>query len=1126
MKRCESCGAENRSAAKFCTSCGVALAAGCPRCGHPNLPTSRFCMECGGPLAEARADVRPAVPPHLAEKILASRAGLEGERKQVTVLFADISGSTELIQGLDAEEAQALLDGAVKVMMDAVHRYEGTVSRAMGDGIMALFGAPIAHEDHAVRASYASLAIQEAMRRYAEQVRRLHGVVVETRVGLNSGEVIVRLISDDLHMDYTAMGQTVHLAARLEQMASSGTTLLSSETLRLAEGYVQVRSLGPVSIRGLADPVEAFELLGAGLARTRLQASAARGLARFVGRRAELEALHGALERAKAGHGQLAALVGEPGVGKSRLVWEVTHSHRTQGSSHDPAARGWTILESASVPYGRATAYLPIIDLLKRYCGIEPQDDTRAVREKVSGKLLTLDRALEPALPALLSLLDVDNGDPAWERLDPCQRRRRTLDALKRLLLRESQEQPLLLVFEDLHWIDGESQALLDALVDSLPTTPILLLVTYRPEYAHTWTNRSYYTHLRIDPLPPESADELLGAILGKGAELEPLKRALIERTEGNPLFLEESIRSLVESGALVGEPGAYCLAQPIETLRMPATVQAVLAARIDRLPAADKRLLQSAAAIGTDVAFALLAAIAELPDDDLQRGLARLQAAELLYEASLFPEPAYTFRHALTHEVTYGSLLQERRRELHGRVVEAIERLYPDRLDEHLERLADHAARGQAWERAFVYARQAGVRAAARSVYRDAVAQFAQALAALRHLPQTREVVERAIDLQFSLRSAFVGLGDGARALDCVRQAESLATTIGDRRRLGWVAGYMCNYLSIEGDAVQAVEAGTRALALASEHGDFALQVLARFFLGRLHLWLGDFPRAIELLGANVAAIGEGRAGESFGLPGSAAVQCLDHLVDALAEVGEFDAALTRADEMASIAQALDQPFSLFHADFGLAFTLLYRGDLPGAIRSLERALPMAEGGVGASWLRMIAALLGLAYALAGQTDLALEMLGRAGEPGDEARGKIDRALTFPLWGELCLLVGRIERAADWAAQALDATRRCQARGREAWTLRLLGEIAAHRGPPDRAEAEARYREALAIAEVLGMRPLQAHCHLGLGKLYRRMGREDEARAELAGAVELLRAMEMAFWLPEAEAELAEAAR
>jgi class 3 adenylate cyclase len=467
-------------------------------------------------------------PAYLAEKILTSRSALEGERKQVTVLFADLKGSTELIRDLDPEAAQQLLDPALHHMMDAVHRYEGTVNQVLGDGIMALFGAPVAHEDHAIRACYAALAMQAAMQPYAAEVQRTQGVPLQMRVGLHAGEVVVRSIGNDLHMDYSAVGQTTHLAARMEQMAMPGSMLITRAVLELVEGYVQVRPLGPVPVRGLDAPVEAFELVGASGIRRRLQASAVRGPTRFVGRHQELAALQQALEQAGAGHGQLVAVVGQAGVGKSRLAYECLRAQHTQG---------WLVLESASVSYGKATPYSSVIDLLKRYSHIEERDDTLTIRAKVTGQMLTLDETLQDTIPALLALLDALPEESPFLKLDPPQRRQRTLDALKRVLLRESQEQRLLLVFEDLHWIDSETQAFLNNLVESLPTAQLLLLVNYRPEYQHGWGAKTYYTQLRLDPLPPVSADALLQALLGDDASLAPLKPLLIARTEGNPFF-------------------------------------------------------------------------------------------------------------------------------------------------------------------------------------------------------------------------------------------------------------------------------------------------------------------------------------------------------------------------------------------------------------------------------------------------------------------------------------------------------------------------------------------------------------------------------------------------------------
>src|SRR5262245_18309634 len=523
-------------------------------------------------------------PPHLTDKILAARPALEGERKQVTVLFADLKDSTELIRGLDPEAAQQLLDPALQRMMAAVHRFEGTVNQVLGDGIMALVGAPIADEDHALRACYAALAMQAATQPYTEEARCTRGLELRMRVGLNSGEVVVRAIGNDLHMDYSAVGETTVLAARMEQMATPGTIRLPAATLRLVEGLVQANALGPVPVKGLAESVEVFELLGASAVRRRLQAAAARGLTRFVGRQQGPETAAEALEPAAAGHGQVVALVGEAGVGKSRLIYEGVHSHRAQG---------WLVLESASVSYGKATPYFPVLELLKRYVHVDDRDTPRTVRAKVTGHVLTLDEALQDAVPALLALLDVLPEDSPFLALEPLLRRQRTLEALKRVLLRESQVQPLLLVCEDLHWIDAETQALLDSLTESLPTARLLLLVNYRPEYQHGWGSKTYYTQLRLAPLPPVRADEFLQALLGDDPSLVPLKRLLIARTQGNPFFLEESVRALVKTGVLAGERGAHRLGQPLPTIQVPATVQAVLAARIDRLPPEEKRLLQ-----------------------------------------------------------------------------------------------------------------------------------------------------------------------------------------------------------------------------------------------------------------------------------------------------------------------------------------------------------------------------------------------------------------------------------------------------------------------------------------------------------------------------------------------------
>ena len=1114
--QCPRCQHENLAGMKFCGECATPLASTCPACGAANPPENKFCGHCaaslGTTLVAKSSTPDSYTPKHLAEKILTSKSALEGERKQVTVLFADLKGSMELLADRDPEEARKLLDPVLEHMMEAVHRYEGTVNQVMGDGIMALFGAPLAHEDHAVRACYAALRMQRRVNVYADEIQCGGGTPVQIRVGLNSGEVVVRSIGSDLHMDYTAVGQTTHLAARMEQMAKPGSVLVTGDTLNLAEGYVQVKPLGAVAVKGLETAAQVYELIGIGSARSRLQASAARGLTRFVGRASELQQLAQALERAAAGHGQIVAVVGEAGVGKSRLVWEFTHSHRTQG---------WLILESGSVSYGKATPYLPVIELLKSYFKIQDRDDQREIRERVAGKLLMLDRALEPLLTPLLALLDVPVDDEAWAALDPPQRRQRTLDAVKRLLLRESQVQPLLLLFEDLHWIDSETQSLLDGLIESLPTVRVLLLVNYRPEYEHTWGRKTYYLQLRIDPLPPASAEELLNAMLGQDWTLELLKRVMIERTEGNPFFLEESVRTLVETNALIGKHGAYALAKPLQTLHVPATVQAVLAARIDRLPAPEKSLLQSAAVIGKDMAFPLLHAIAELPEEELRRELMHLRTAEFLYEISLFPDLEYTFKHALTHEVVYQSLLQDRRRVLHSRIVEAIEQLYPDRLTEHVDRLAHHAFRGEVWDKALPYSRQAGAKAFWRSANREAVMCFEQALVALKHLPENRDTIEQAVDLRLELRNALWLLGELAQILERLGEAEALATALGDQRRLGWVYGYMTNSFAWAGDYRRAIESGQRTRTIADGLGDFALQVATNLYLGLVHCSLGDYRRAMDLLGRAVASLEGDLTRERFGLPGLPSVICRTWLVWCLAQVGEFADGTTRGKEGVEIAEAVDQPYSLIYAYIGLGDLYLHRGDFHQAARLLEQGLELCRVGNIRRLFVFVVSRLGSAYARSGRVVEALPLLEKAVEHAVSMNMMGHQSISLAWLSEANMLAGRVDDALSLAERALHLSRTHQEQGNEAWALRLLGEIAAHHDPEDPAKAEDYYRQAMGLAAKLEMRPLVAHCHLGLGKLYRGTGEGVKAEEHLTNAARMYREMDMGFRLAQAEAAL-----
>jgi class 3 adenylate cyclase/tetratricopeptide (TPR) repeat protein len=1092
----------------------------CPRCGTANQPSHRFCLGCGQPLGagvggpkERFASPDAYTPAHLAEMIRTSRGVLEGERKQVTVLFADMQGSLELLADRDPEDARRVLDPVLALLMEAVHRYEGTVNQVLGDGIMAIFGAPVAHENHAVRAAYAALRMQEGVRRLARELFRAEGLDLQIRVGLNSGEVVVRSIDNDLNMDYSAVGQTTHLASQMERLARPGTTLLTGETRRLAEGYLAVTPLGPVPVRGSAEAVSVYELTGTGPARYRLQAAAVRGLSRFVGRDAELAQLREALARTRAGEGRLVALVGEAGVGKSRIIREFV-----EGSWIADAL----VLEGRPVAHRKTTSWLPIVDALGRYFRIEARDDGRVMREKITGKILSLDRALDSTLPALLALADQESDDPAWRSLDPPQRRRRIQDAVRSLLLVESRRQPVVLVVEDLQRIDEETQALLDSLVDRLRGTRLFILVAYRPEYEHLWMSKPDYAQLRIDAFVPETARGMLDALLGRDAALEPLKALLVARTDGNPLFLEESVRALVETQALLGEPGARRLVRPLEAIQVPGSVHAVLAARIDRLTPEAKQVLQSASVLGKDVPLAVLEAIADLPEDALRVALGGLQSAELLYEAAFFPEIEYTFKHALTLEVAYGSLLHETRRALHARVVAAIERLYPDRLGEHVERLAHHALRGGLRDRAIGFLRQAGVKAAARSAHREAVGFFEQALEILDADGPVGVAPETAIDLVFDLRASLAPLGEFTRTLEHLRRAETRAEGLGDHRRLGWISSYLTQSYYTLGEPAAAIRSAGRAVEVGRALGDEPLQIVASFGLGQVHHVLGDHRAAqAHLRWAVTAAEGE-RSRERWGMAGLVSVASRIWLAASLADVGDFPGAVACALEGLALAEAAEHPWSTAGSYMTLGFVRLGQGRLEEAGPVLDRGIAFSRDMDLTAWLPMLLCAQGAAHVRGGHVAQGVAMLEEGVNRAGALRILSRHALRLTWLAEGYLRAGRVAEAAAAAHQAHELASRHGEQGYAAGSLRMLGEIHARGDAGEAAAATGHYGDALERARALGMRPLEALCHLGQGILARRAGQGVEAKERLAEAGRLLRQMDMRYWLVQVEAEMA----
>ena len=1096
--QCPRCQTWNREEARFCRRCGARLDDGDTESG--DAADTHFCDLCGANLALTSVT-------HLSDHELADAAGayrpaaqlLETERKQVTVLFADISGSTKLIAGRDPEEANRLLEPVIKVMMDSVHMYGGTVTQIRGDEIMALFGAPLYHEDHSLRACYAALHMHENIARATPDLNPGLDPSIRLHVGVSTGEVLVGTLSSDFDKGYSAAGEVIHLGARLQQMAQPGTTLCAGETIKLAEGFVEATSLGHRVIRGLISPVEVFELNRARPRRVRFHAAADRGLSPFLGREKEWEALKRQLQRAGGGSGQVVALVGDAGIGKSRLVWEFIHS---------PLARDWQVLETGGVSYGRDIPYLPILTLLKSHLDIADLDSEAVVARKVGDRLSALGEGGAETRSAILSLLSVKVDDPGWAAMDPLRRREAINRAFVELLRRQSQTGPLMLVVEDLHWLDAETQSLLDAVVAALTETRILLLVNYRPNHDCAWKASPSFITLPLAPLSSGSAGLLATTLLGNNESTRALRSELVERTAGNPFFLEECVRALVDSKTVQGKPGAFRLAGDTLRLQVPASVRAVIGARIDRLRSSDKRLLQAAAAIGSRFALPVLSVIAhERSQEILHARLIRLRDAGLIYESTLFPEIEYSFTHALTQDVAYEGLLQDRRRRLHGEIVEAIERVYAGRLPEHVERLADHACRGEVWEKALTYARRAGQKAAAQSAYLEAITHFEQALAAVAALPRTTDRLAEAIDIRFELRNAFFPLGQIERDLEHLRQAEPLASELEDRHRLAWISVYIGRDLSLLGNPDQALEAGSRALALAPGIEDPSLRVLANAYISQAHYALGDYRTSARIMAEQIGAIPAGGVQHSYGLPGPAAVFFRAWLLWDLARLGRFEEGSALSAELLQVATATERPLGLTVAQYSRGFLLLHKGELGDAIPLLEEALELCRKWGFAAWFTNIASSLGYAYALAGSADAGLDLLEQAVERTRSLGIMVSHAIELTWLAEALLAAGRDSLARSRAQSAVEVARRYKERGNEAEALRVRGEVALQGEPHDLAAANADLEAALALAGECGMKPVMARCHLSLAVL------SPEGKTHQNAAETLLRETGMKHW-------------
>jgi class 3 adenylate cyclase/tetratricopeptide (TPR) repeat protein len=1018
-------------------------------------------------------------------------APLDGERKTVTALFADIKGSTELERDLDPEEARAIVDPALKLMIDAVRRYDGYIVQSTGDGIFALFGAPVAHEDHPQRALYAAIRMQEDVRRYADKLRAEGRSPLQIRIGADTGEVVVRTIETGGKTEYSPIGHAANLASRMQSLANPGSTVISESTRKLVEGYFALKSLGASRVKGIAEPVPIFEVAGLGPLRTRLQRSAGRGLTKFVGREREMQAMTHAAEQARAGRGQIVAAVAEPGVGKSRLFYEFKVKHQS----------GWMVLEAFSVSHGKASAYLPVIDLLHSYFDIMPDDEGRRRREKVTGRLLALDRSLEDALPYAFGLLGLVEGDDPLAGMNAQVRRRRTLDAVKRVLLRESLNQPLMVMFEDLHWIDEETQAFLNLLADSIGTAKVLLLVNYRPEYSHQWGSKTYYTQLRLDPLGRESAEEMLASLLGDGKDLAALKRLIIDKSEGTPFFMEEMVQALYEEGALVRNGGTH-MTRPLEALKIPPTVQAILAARIDRLPAAEKELLQTLSVMGKEFPLALVREVAARADhDELDRMLEHLQLAEFIYEQPAVGDVEYTFKHALTLEVAYNSLLQERRRALHECIGGAIEALYADTLDDHIEQLAHHYRRSADAAKAVQYLRLAGEQAARRSSPREAIGYLREALERIGALPAADQRDRAELEVQFAIGSALTaeswGAPDKMRAFERVSE---LAARTGAGAEVFPALWHLAEACISQGRLARAHELARQAWRLAESSNDRRLLLGGHHLLGETAYWMGNFSESRSHL-AQAAELYDHAVDGDLALFYGMDPLVLANTVLAFVEVvtGRPD----RAEKLCREAHARATELShLYSNAFSLCGTAsvhqMRRGAAPAEAAALELSTMCREHGFTemlgwGEWVR------GWAMLEQGRADRGVEIMAESITLHESIGGTPGAPWRRGVLAEGYARAGRLDDAREELRRAVEAADQMEQHFVDAELCRIGGELALRSAPADDKAAEGHFRKAIALANRQDAKWWELRATLSLARLLRDTGRRDEARSLLS---------------------------
>jgi class 3 adenylate cyclase/tetratricopeptide (TPR) repeat protein len=1118
--KCPKCHAENRETRKFCAKCGEKLLILCPQCASENLPDERFCGECGHDLRKPK-DTKPLdydqphsyTPKHLADKILSTRSSIEGERKLVTILFADVANSTAMFEKLDPEAVHEIMDGCFRLLMDEIHRYEGTINQFRGDGVMALFGAPIAHEDHAQRACHAALSIQKSLEPYSERLKREYGADFTMRIGLNSGPVVVGAIGDDLRMDYTAQGDTANLAARMESSADPGSILISDNTYRLAREFFEFGAPSTFQVKGKQEPVEAYRLIKPTEVTTRIGASAAKGLTRFVGRTREIETLKEAFDKVKSGEGQVVGIVGEAGVGKSRILLEFRNL-LPKGE--------YTYFEGRCLHYGGSMPYLPILDVTRSFIGVKEGEQEHVIRQKLKERILGLDQNLANVIPPYQELLSLKVDDENFAKLEPKQKREKTFEAIRDLLLRGSQDRPVVLVVEDLHWIDKTTEEFLNYMIGWVPRTRILLLLLYRPEYTHQWGSKSYYSMIGVGQLSTSTSAELVAAILEGGDVVPELRELILNRAAGNPLFMEELTHSLLQNGSIQKKDDRFVLTKDVSTNQVPDTIQGIIAARMDRLEESLKRIMQVAAVIGREFAFRILETITEMKEE-LKSGLVNLQGLEFIYEKSLFPDLEYIFRHALVQEVAYNSLLINRRKEIHEKIGKAIETLYPTRLEEFCEMLAYHYSKSGNLAKAYEYLKKSAEKAVRKDALFEGVRFYNEAMQVLSQLPPTEEHKREQIDLVLLVHVPWRRIGYSRDYLPMLQKAETLAEELGENKKRMQIRSTMGHYYISLGNPKSGWECLESCMEYPEIIHDVELMVPVGHDLCISCLISGDFQRVNHIAPTIMSLIERrGIQAEFFGKPFNPYSYILAAWGVANAGSGDFDQGEGLLEKALSFALEMDHLSTTAMVELTYGVALCIKGDgeaagshLRNAIKFLEKSQTIVYLGQAWSWM-------GYAHCLMGDSATAVDFTEKG------LRMHTDTGL--PFWRSICHFccshayfgLGDIGEGRKRAEVALQFSIEKNERQMQGLSRAWLGRVITKMDTKQIEAAEQHILEGISLLEELGIRSQFGLGYLWLGEVYAESGRREEALQNLKKAETMFQQMGMDYWLGKAQEALA----